>query len=113
MMIVGRSGHDKGWCSCCRKSKLEWTTHHLTNEFNDEWCSDFPFWNAQDSVEAATKRDQEIASHRVEGKTEKQAFDKFKSSGIKEQCIFPFISTTRHALPILHVSLGLGNKVIN
>ena len=113
MMMMGRSVHDKDWCLCCRKSKSELTTHHLTNEFNNELGSNSPFWKTQDVAEAAIKRDQEIASYQAEGKTEKQAVDEFKIVGIKDPYIWPFMPMTRHVVPLLHILLGLGNKVMN
>ena len=73
----------------------------------------FSLWNTQDVTVAAIRRDQEISSCRDEGKTEKQAVEKFKSAGVKEPCIWPFMSVTRHVLHVLHVLLGLGNKVMN
>ena len=113
MIMMGRSGYDKDWCSCCRKVKSEWMTHHLSKEFDDEWSSEFLMWTTQDIAKAAIKIVQEISSYQTEGETEKQEIEKFKSAGDKELCIWPFVPISRNALPILHVLLGLGNKIMN
>ena len=107
MMMMGRSGYNKNWCLYCRKIKSEWTTHHSSNEFDVECSSMFSLWNTQDVNVATIRRDQDIVSYRTEGKTEKQGVEKFKSAGVKEPCLWPFIPVTRHVLHVLHILLGL------
>ena len=85
----------------------------MSNDFDKEWFEQPPLWNAQDIVTADIKRDLEIEVHVAEGKTEKQTTDKIKSIGVREPCVWPFIPVTRHVLPILHLLLGLGSKVMH
>ena len=113
MMMMGRSGYDKDWCLHCCYSKAQWIQHHLSNDFNKNWNKKFPLWTTQDIATEAVKRDLEIEGYIADVKTENQSVDKCKSSGVKEPCIWPFIPVTRHVLPIPHLLLGLGNKVMN
>ena len=85
----------------------------MSNDFDKEWFEQPPLWNAQDIVTADIKRDLEIEVHVAEGKIEQQATDKVNSVGVKEPCVWPFIPGNRHVLPILHILLGLGNKIMN
>jgi hypothetical protein len=98
-MMAGRSGYCGGYCLYCRLRQSEWKQLHKTLDSTDCGVEE---WTIKAVCHIALEQEQKAGK----GET-------FRSVGVREAPVWPFISIRRMLIPILHELLGLGNDLMS
>jgi hypothetical protein len=98
-MMAGRSGYCGDYCLYCCLRQLEWKQLHKMLDSTDCGVAE---WTIEALCLIALDQEQKAGR----GKT-------FRSVGIREAPVWPFISIRRMMMAILHKLLGLGNKLMS
>ncbi len=98
-MMAGRSGYCGGYCLYCRLRQSEWKRLHKTLDRTDCGVEE---WTIEALCQIALEQEQQAGR----GET-------FRSVGVREAPVWPFISIRRMLMPILHELLGLGNDLMS
>jgi hypothetical protein len=97
--MAGRSGYCGDYCLYCRLRQSEWKRLHKTLETTDCGVEE---WTIEALCQIALEQEQKAGR----GET-------FRSVGVREAPVWPFISIRRMLMPILHELLGLGNDLMS
>jgi hypothetical protein len=98
-MMAGWSGYCGGYCLYCRLRQSEWKQLHKTLNRTDCGVEE---WMIKALCQIALEQEQKAGR----GET-------FRSFGIREAPVWPFISIRRMLIPILHEMLGLGSCLMS
>jgi hypothetical protein len=98
-MMAGRLGYCAGYCLYSRLRQAEWKQLHKTLDSTDCGVEE---WTIEALCQIALEQEQKAGK----GET-------FRSVGVREAPVWPFISIRRTLIPILHELLGLGNDLMS
>jgi hypothetical protein len=98
-MMAGRSGYCGDYCLYCRLRQSEWKRLHKS--LHSTHCGAAE-WTIESLCQIALDQEQKAGR----GET-------FRSVGVREAPVWPFISIRRMLMPILHELLGLGNDLMS
>ena len=97
--MLGREGFDKHHCLLCNLTKAQMLTYHQT-PLNDTRRNELTLWNNNLTCTKVLEQKQKDMNN-----------ENYSSVGIKEYPLLLMIPVSRIILPLLHILLGLGNKV--